>query len=254
MAETQAKSINIVSLHADRLACSECGLRKVCIPAGLSREDMHEFEQIVHRSRPILAGEIVFREGDPFSSIAAVHYGCFKSYMHYENGSEYVLGFHHPGELLGLDAIYTTNHVCDVVALKTSSICDLNYKEVTKFAAYMPDLQSQLFRMMSGRICALNIAAANYTVDQRMAAFLLTLSLQFKLGGYSERSFSLAMSREEVGNHLRMATETASRVLSKFQEQGLIRINRRLVEIFKHDGLQVVAGSAFFMIPGSGFD
>jgi CRP/FNR family transcriptional regulator len=95
--------------QADRLACSECSLNKPCVPAGLSREDMHEFEQIVHKSRPIQAGEFVFRRGDPFSSVAAVRSGCFKSFIIDENASEHVLGFHFPGDLLRLDAIHKKN-------------------------------------------------------------------------------------------------------------------------------------------------
>ena len=232
-----------------RSACSACSLGKVCVPAGLSREDMLEFEQIVHKSPPFHSGDFVYRRGDRFSSVAAVRSGCFKSYQIDEAGNEHVLGFHFPGELLGLDAIYSKRHICDVVALDTSSLCKLPYKEVTKLAAGMPKLQTQLFRTMSQRIGELNTVASDFTADQRMAAFLLTLSLRFKLRGYSDRSFSLAMPRRDVGNYLRMAQETVSRVLSRFQDRRLIRINRRLVEILKHDELHAVAGSAFCYQP-----
>jgi len=245
MTKRQVKPDDAASEQSCRVACSACGMGKVCIPAGLSREDMLEFEKIVHKSKPLHRGEFVYRRGDPLHSVAAVRSGCFKSYVIDEGGNEHVLGFHFPGELLGLDAIYTKKHVCDVVALDTSCLCRLPYTDVTKLAARMPDLQTQLFRTMSQRIGDLNTVASDFTADQRMAAFLLTLSVRFKLRGYSERSFNLAMSRRDVGNYLRMAQETVSRVLARFQDQGLIRINRRLVEILEHDDLHLLAGSAF---------
>ena len=237
--------LSVGSKKPPKVACSECSLGKVCVPAGLNREDLAQFEQIVHKSRPLHSGDHVFRQGDPFVSVAAVRSGCFKSYIIDEDGTERVLGFHLPGELLGLDAIYPRNHVCDVVALDTSGVCSLPYDDVTKLSSKLPDLQSQLFRTMSQRIGDLNTIAGDYTADERLAAFLLTLSLRFQARGYSPNAFNLAMSRSDIANYLRLATETVSRVLARFQKKGLIHVKRKLVEIVDHDGLHGVAGSAF---------
>ena len=242
---SQAKPLSVGSKKTAKVTCSECSLGKVCVPAGLSLEDLNQFEQIVHKSRPLHSGEHVFRQGDPFVSVAAVRSGCFKSYVIDEDGTERVLGFHLPGELLGLDAIYPRKHVCDVVALDTSGVCALPYDDVTELSANVPDLQAQLFRTMSQRIGDLNTIAGDYTADQRLAAFLLTLSLRFQARGYSAKAFNLAMSRSDIANYLRLATETVSRVLARFQKKGLIKVKRKLVEIANHDGLHEAAGSAF---------
>ena len=148
----QSRPLSVGPKKTSKVTCSECSLGKVCVPAGLSREDMTQFEQIVHKSRPLRAGEHVFRQGDPFVSVAAVRSGCFKSYVIDEDGTERVLGFHLPGELLGMDAIYPRKHICDVVALDTSGVCSLPYDDITELSANLPDLQSQLFRTMSQRI------------------------------------------------------------------------------------------------------
>jgi hypothetical protein len=58
------------------------------------------------------------------------------------------------------------------VALDTSGICNLRYKDVITLAASMPNLQSRLFYTMSQRIDDLNTTTGDYTVEQRMAAFL----------------------------------------------------------------------------------
>lgn len=242
---TQTILLSAGSKKATTVACSECSIGNVCVPAGLNHEDMQQFEKIVNKSRPLHSGEHVFRRGDPFVSVAAVRSGCFKSYVIDEDGTERVLGFHLPGELLGLDAIYPRKHICDVVALDTSAVCALPYEDITALSAKVPALQSQLFRTMSQRIGDLSTIAGDYTADQRLAAFLLTLSLRFKARGYSPNAFNLAMARSDIANYLRLATETVSRVLARFQKQGLIMVKRKLVEITDHDGLHEVAGSAF---------
>ena len=47
----------------------------------------------------------MFRKGDPFDAIAAVRAGTVKTYVVDREGRERVLGFHLPGEVIGLDAI-----------------------------------------------------------------------------------------------------------------------------------------------------
>ena len=87
-----------------QVACSQCSLGELCLPKDLTDEEKSRFEQIVHRSRPIQAGEHIFRSGDEFKSVASVRTGCFKSYTIDHEGQEQVLGFHLPGEIIGLDA------------------------------------------------------------------------------------------------------------------------------------------------------
>ena len=251
VAESSAKPLSMRSQKKTGVACSQCNLSEICVPAGLSRDAIHQFEQIVHKSPTLHAGDHVFRQGDSFTTVAAVRSGCFKSYVIDEDGNEQVLGFHLPGELLGLDAIYPKKHVCNVIALDTGGVCNLSYEELQELSINLPDLQSKLFSTMSQRIGELNTIAGDYSADQRMAAFLLALSLRFESRGYSARSFNLAMSRSEIANYLRLATETVSRVLTRFQTKGLIRVKRKLVDILDHESLHEVAGSAFCKLENS---
>ena len=229
---------------SSKIACSTCSLGQLCLPAGLDQDDVTQFEQIVHKSRPIQPGEHLFRTGDGFTAVNAVRSGCFKSYMINEDGTEQVLGFHLPGELIGLEAIYPEKHVANVVALSTSSVCSLQFAEVARLAGELPDLQSQLFRVMSQRISELNHIAADLTADERLAGFLLGLSQRFADRGYSPKEFNLAMSRADIANYLRLATETVSRVLARFQKKKLIEVNRKLVKLLDLDKLNELAGSA----------
>lgn len=227
-----------------QVACSQCGLGQLCLPRGLDDQQVAEFEAIVNKLRPLHRGEHIFRAGDPFTSIVSVRSGSFKSYVINEEGEEQVLGFHLPGEIIGLDAIHATTHTANVVALDTSAVCALNFESVSEMARHLPELQQELFRVMSRHIADLEANAADLTADQRIARFLLSLSRRFERRGYSRTEFNLSMARRDIASHLRLATETVSRVLARFQDAGLVRVNRKNIVIEDFDGLEDAAHAA----------
>jgi CRP/FNR family transcriptional regulator len=51
------------------------------------------------------------------------------------------------------------------------------------------------------------------------------------------------MSRQDIGCYLGLAVETVSRTLTRFQECGVLQVNRREVEILDHDTLRRIAGT-----------
>lgn len=224
-----------------QVACSQCALGDLCLPRGLSEREMSEFERIVNKLRPLQKGEHIFRAGEEFRSIAAVRSGCFKSYVIDHEGEEQVLGFHLAGEIMGLDAIHSTYHTANVVALDTSSVCALNFDSVTDMARHLPELQNELFRIMSQQIAELEANAADLTADQRIARFLFSLSDRFSRRGYSKSEFNLSMSRRDIASHLRLATETVSRVLARFQDSGIVSVNRKNIVIEDIEALQNAA-------------
>ncbi len=227
-----------------QVACTKCGLSRLCLPATMDSPQLKTFEKIVHKTRPLQNGDHLFRVADDFTDIYAVRSGCFKTYVVDAAGREQVLGFHLAGELLGLDAIYQSVHVSNATALGTSSVCKLQYDEVTTLSQQMPELQNHMFHLLSRRISDLSAAAADHTADERMAAFLLSLASRFKARGYSSKEFNLAMSRSDIANYLRLATETVSRVLARFQKKGLIKVDRKLVQLLDKDALCKAAGTA----------
>ena len=149
-----------------QVACSQCGLGKLCLPRGLGEKETQQFERIVNKLRPLHRGEHIFRAGDLFRAIIAVRSGCFKSYVINHEGEEQVLGFHLPGELIGLDAIHAQTHLANVIALDTSSVCALNFSSVSELARDLPELQSELFRVMSRQIADDGAPAPSGVVGQ----------------------------------------------------------------------------------------
>ncbi|MNC86405.1 Fumarate and nitrate reduction regulatory protein [compost metagenome] len=80
------------------------------------------------------------------------------------------------------------------------------------------------------------------TAEQRLAAFLLSLSRRHQRLGYSASRFVLRMTREEIGNYLGLTLETVSRIMSRFQREGLIGVRQRDVELKNPESLREMVG------------
>lgn len=52
------------------------------------------------------------------------------------------------------------------------------------------------------------------------------------------------MSRHEIGNYLGLAVETISRLFTRFQEDGLVRVERKHIELLNLQGLENLIASS----------
>ena len=221
--------------------CSTCAFGSVCLPAGVDKTALRELHMLVEHVGPYRAGEHVFRSGEPFAAIFAVRGGVVKTRQLDDDGREQVLGFHLPGEMIGLNAIHAAKYPCDAIALDTVFVCRFSFPALATLATKMPSVQQQLFRLLSADIGKASLLAGDYSADERLAAFLLVLADRFAARGFSAKAFRLEMSRGDIANYLRLASETVSRVLRRLQDQKLIHVEGRDVELLDRTALHDLA-------------
>jgi CRP/FNR family transcriptional regulator len=233
---------SIVSDDGDALHfCSTCAFSRACLDEGMDKSALMDLHVLVEHVGPFHAGEHVFREGDPFDAIAAVRAGTVKTYVIDRDGREHVLGFHLPGEVIGLNAIDGDHYPCNAVALDTVMLCRFSFPKIAVLATRVPGLQRQLFRLLSRDIGRAALLAGDWSADQRLAAFLIGLSRRLAARGFSPNRFQLTMARTDIANYLRLAPETVSRVLKRFQADGLLKVDRRELELAGRSALEELA-------------
>ena len=221
--------------------CSTCAFSQACLDEGMDKASLGDLHVLVEHIGPFRAGEHVFREGDPFEAIAAVRAGTVKTYVIDRDGHEHVQGFHLPGEVIGLNAIDGDRYPCNAVALDTVMLCRFSFPKISVLATRVPGLQRQLFRLLSRDIGRAALLAGDWSADQRLAAFLIGISRRLAARGFSATRFQLTMPRTDIANYLRLAPETVSRVLRRFQEDRLLQVDRRELELLDHDALETLA-------------
>ena len=223
--------------------CSTCAFSDACMREGFNRAQLRDLHVLVEHVGPFSPGDHLFREGDPFTAIAAVRAGTVKTYVVDAQGREQVQGFFLPGEVIGLNAIHNERYPANAAALDTVVLCRFSFPQMAMLATRLPGLQLHLFRLLSQNIDKAALFAGDFSADERLAAFLITLSRRYAARGFSGRIFSLTMARADIANYLRLAPETVSRVLRRFQNDGLLRIERREVELLGRERLDQLASS-----------
>jgi CRP/FNR family transcriptional regulator len=221
--------------------CSTCAFSTACLEQGFDKSKLEELHVLVAHVGPFEEGTHIFREGDPFESIAAVRVGTVKTYVNDSEGREQVLGFFLPGEVIGLNAISQARYPCNAVALDSVSLCRFSFPNIAALASRMPGLQQHLFRLLSEDIGKAALLAGNFTADERMAAFVVAMSRRHAARGFSATRFRLSMTRTDIANYLRLASESVSRGFSRLQDAGLLRVDRREIEILDPKKLDAMA-------------
>lgn len=240
----QARVINQgVSLSEIKTACSNCNLRELCLPFGLSVEELERLDDLVSTRRRIKRGDHLYRAGEGFDAIYAIRSGFFKTDVLLEDGRDQVTGFQMAGELLGLDGISTEHHTCNAIALEDSEICAIPFSRLEVLSREIHSLQHQFHKVMSREIVrdhGVMMLLGTMRAEERLAAFLLNLSQRFTARGFSHAEFYLRMTREEIGSYLGLKLETVSRAFSKFQEEGHIAVQQKHIRILNVNGLKAL--------------
>jgi len=223
-----------VDLASLRRSCGHCSLRQLCLPAGIGPQDLARLDSLVRRRRPLKREERLFHHGDASSSVYVARNGAFKTVTLSESGDERVVGFHLPGELMGLDALAGGDHRCEAVALEPSEVCEVPVDELADVAVQLPGLQRQLMRVIGQSISLdqdhVEMLSRRHA-NERIALFLHGMGERLQQIGQSPRQFRLAMSREDIASYLGLAIETVSRGFTRLHDDGVIAVTGRRVEV-----------------------
>ena len=209
----------VLDLARLRRSCAQCSLQQLCLPAGIGQDDMARLDEIVRRRRPLARSERLFRIGAHMEALYVAREGAFKTVAISDDGEEQIIGFHLPGELIGLDAL----------------------DGITRA---VPGLQLQLLRVIGRSVARdqdhLEILGRRQA-QERIAMFLHGLSERYQQLGHSGAEFSLPMSREDIARYLGLVIETVSRGFTKLQDEGFIKVRGRQLRILDLAGLSAMA-------------
>lgn len=240
-------SLKHVDANNFKLSCSSCNLREICFPHGMGEEELKDLDIVVDKPKPLHKNDYLYRDGDRTIALYAVRSGCVKTMMESANGEEQIVGFHFPGELLGVDGFVNDTHTCNAQALETSSVCEFPLDQLEALCHKLPGMQKQMRRIMGKEVNndhKLLLLLGKMTAEERLASFLLSMSCRMGERHWKEDKFNLSMPRQDIANYLGMAVETVSRLFAAFQNEKIIEVDRRSVTILEMQRLKQIVGEA----------
>jgi CRP/FNR family transcriptional regulator len=245
----QANGVQVISSvqpseRRNVVSCGDCKLRGGCFPIALEMPTIGAFDAIVQRAQPLQKGEHVFRQGSPFTALYAVRSGAVKAHTVSADGEEQITAFYLPGEIFGMDGLGNNRYPTSVIALDTASICAIPFERLRELSVSMPALQGHVFQLMSQAIVAdqeMITLLSKYNAERRIAVLLQRLSRHQASRKTSATKLRLPLSRIDISCYLGLTVETVSRIFSRFQKIGLLKLDNREVEILSLDWLQEIA-------------
>ncbi len=226
--------------------CLGCRLHEYCLPTLLNGTSESQRNRLLgslvrQQSAHVLKRQYLFRQNDPFTTLYIVRSGAVKTVLLDSSGCEQITGFYYPGDLIGLDGINTHHYATSSLSLGNATVCAVDFSQLEKISTFVPSLQHHFFKLMAREIERNQrvMAILNHkSAVQRVAFLLLRYALHLRRLKHNTQQFSLPMSRKDMANHLGLAVETVSRILSRFQRLNLLTIQGRQVSSLDIAGLQ----------------
>jgi len=237
------KNVKIVFMNYEtiKIACANCNMRELCMPIGLTQDELNRIDEMIGSRRKVKRGDTLFHNGERFTNLYAIRTGFFKTCITSEDGRDQVTGFQMAGEIIGMDGIVNDYHSCDAVALEDAEICAMPFAQIEALSREVNALQHHVHKIMSREIVrehGVMLLLGSMRAEERLAAFLLNLAQRLHSRGFSQSELILRMTREEIGSYLGLKLETISRTFSRFVEDGIVAVKQRHVHILNTSALQ----------------
>jgi len=187
--------------------------------------------------------QTIFSEGDAAEYAYRLKSGTVRLCKYLADGRRQIMQFLFPGDLFSfmeLDGHHLTAEAVNDVVL----IC-YPHRQILQLGTKDPQLGMRMATLMSQRLHAMHVQLlllGRQTATERVASFLL--SLKERMGAGEDKLFEIAMSRQDIADHLGLTIETVCRVLTKLRRSRVIAIpNLHQLSVLDTDKLYALAES-----------
>jgi CRP/FNR family transcriptional regulator len=221
--------------------CSNCFVRKISICAALDAQELDALMAIA-RHVEVQDGEEIIAQGAPMDAVWNITSGMVRLTRLLPDGRRQIAGFMLPGDFLGLPLSATSTYAAE--AIGEVRLCRF---ERGRFESLMRNYPHLMRRLLDAACAELArdqdhmVSLARHGAQEKIAAFLLSLRNRRRALGCDDGYVALAMTRQDIADHLGLTIETVSRVLTRLSKAGLIRIERHGVRLLSAAPLEDLA-------------
>lgn len=180
--------------------------------------------------------DLIYMEGDAANTLYFIESGVIKTFKTTEKGKEFVTGLCGPGHFIGQLSLLSDNgtYIESAAVLEDAVLYEIPKLDFTSLIKENNVVANKFMGLLSNNLVdvqELMVNVAYATVRQRTAKALLDIYEQRILINDDDNGISIG--REDFAGLIGTATETAIRMLTKFNEEGLISFGVRREIIIK---------------------
>jgi CRP/FNR family transcriptional regulator, anaerobic regulatory protein len=169
---------------------------------------------MVRRMHPMDAGEVLIQEGAPFAGPYVVTSGCLGVTRLLDDGTESIVAFRVPGEIIGLESCEQGVHRYGAQAISPATVCRLRWGP-GGIRSRSPAMLRTLLIKASEQLENSAPPWAGLPSMERVRAFI---------EDFERRTDQpLPLTRAHIGRYLGLAEETVVRAFARLRRAGVRR-------------------------------
>ncbi|MBR2648911.1 MAG: Crp/Fnr family transcriptional regulator [Sediminibacterium sp.] len=179
-------------------------------------------------------GQYIFNEGGIPSGLFCVNSGKIKLSIVGYDGKEQILRLAKAGDILGYRALISNERYhSSAIALEDTSLCIIDKQYFFSQLEQEPKLMLEVARKMSADLKKAEehiVSLSQKNVRERLAEALLFLKATYGLQE-DKSTINVKLSREEIADYIGTSTESCIRLLSEFNQDGIIDLHGKSIKI-----------------------
>lgn len=224
--------------------CHTCTFRKNNVLCELEGDDLNAFLKI-KRSLMYEPHQTVFYEGHACLGLYLLCAGKVKLTRSSARGQRQIVRILDSGELIEKHAFCDkARHEVTCETMEPSQICVIEREPYLAFLRRNPELALEVIRLLCGELGVHMDRLDQFTFKsarERLAALLLDLASRYGTAETDGMRLGIRLKREELAELAGITVETVVRLLSAFQDEGLIKLNDKDIRILNRDRLSKIA-------------
>lgn len=222
--------------------CEQCIIRQLNAMRAMDKEELKE---VTHAKviRKIKKGETIFEEGEKLNGVFCVRKGVSKLSKLSSNGNDQIVKLVAKGEVLGQRSVIAEEYTnLSATAVDDMEVCFIPKENIIKSIRSNPSFAVEMLKQLAHDLRDADDVIVNLsqkTARQRIAVLFLYIKKHF--GEDEAGFFALTLSRDNIGNVVGTATESAIRIISEFKKKGWIKTSGKKIGILDEKKLEVLS-------------
>jgi len=203
-----------------------------------NKDGLAELKKIIRerRTRQFKKGQVIYYEGDKGAGLNLLISGKAKSVKLATDGRELMTGIYAPDDYMGINSMLLNEaHSDTATAMEDSLVCLIPREQLEELMNRYPDVAREFIKLLAKDVKDKEehlLQMAYNSVRKKMADAMIRLQKQ-----QNEGDGGFKITREDLAAMTGMATETVSRTLSDFKDEGLIEKKGSVIKVINFESL-----------------
>lgn len=187
-------------------------------------------------------GEYIFFEEEKGDKFYVIKEGQVKLSKMIENGDEQILNIFSNNDIIAeIIAFDKGNYPASAVTMKKTTLICFERSKFEKLILEHPEIGLKLLQELSGRLRRAQQNVRDLALKDssaKVASLLIFLAEKYGDVRRDKIILDISLTQKEMANMIGSSRETVSRVLGRFENDGLIKTSRKKITIYKPEEIK----------------